>query len=121
MDSSGHIALGIVGAAVVLAAAFIGYREYDRARNVRELKEVIGAVGADFQAVNRRFDAQRRASAAERERRASTERRSRTLSASQRCIGGTVVEVNGSTYVQLVGASGKPVRCTGRMADSPLR
>lgn len=45
---------------------------------------------------------------------------SRTLSSSQMCVGGTVVDVSGSTYTQRI-QSGRPVACRGRLADQPLR
>lgn len=47
---------------------------------------------------------------------------SRTLSPSQRCFGGTVVDVvPGSSYVQHVDVRHRPVKCSGRLADEPLR
>lgn len=46
-------------------------------------------------------------------RRAEDLQRSR-LDVGQQCIGGTVVNVKGSSYVQLAGAAGRPVRCAGQ-------
>ncbi len=46
--------------------------------------------------------------------------RRRTLAFNQRCTGGVVIEVSGSTYTQL-GSVGHAVRCAGRLADRPLR
>lgn len=39
----------------------------------------------------------------------------RTLAADEQCIGGTVIRVNGSTYVQVSGADGRPEACAGRI------
>ena len=35
------------------------------------------------------------------------------LKGSERCIGGTVVQVSGSTYTQAIGPDGRPVACSG--------
>jgi hypothetical protein len=45
---------------------------------------------------------------------------SRRLSGNQRCVGGVVLVVDGSTYGQL-GTVGDPVRCNGQYADRPIR
>lgn len=42
------------------------------------------------------------------------------LAANQQCVGGAVVQVDGSTYTQ-VGSISAPVHCAGRRADRPLR
>jgi hypothetical protein len=44
----------------------------------------------------------------------------RQLASNQRCVGGAVVVVSGSSYSQL-GTVGDPVRCNGRYADRPIR
>jgi hypothetical protein len=44
----------------------------------------------------------------------------RQLASNQRCVGGVVVVVSGSSYSQL-GTVGDPVRCNGRYADRPIR
>lgn len=44
----------------------------------------------------------------------------RQLVGNQRCIGGVVVVVSGSSYGQL-GTVGDPVRCSGQLADRPIR
>lgn len=44
----------------------------------------------------------------------------RQLTGNQRCVGGVVVVVNGSSYTQL-GTVGDPVRCSGQLADRPIR
>jgi hypothetical protein len=45
---------------------------------------------------------------------------SQGLAANQRCYGGTVVQVNGTTYTQLM-AGGRPVVCSGHSAYQPIR
>jgi hypothetical protein len=42
------------------------------------------------------------------------------LAANQRCIAGSVVQVDGSTYTQL-GTIAVPVHCFGSYADRPIR
>jgi len=44
----------------------------------------------------------------------------RQLIGNQRCVGGVVVVVDGSSYSQL-GTVGNPVRCSGQLADRPIR
>ena len=44
----------------------------------------------------------------------------RVLATNQRCVGGVVITVEGSSYTQVVSPSG-PVHCWGRTADRPLR
>lgn len=51
---------------------------------------------------------------AEAERQRLLDLRRRALKVGERCIGGTVVEVNGSSYTQALGAQGRPVACSGR-------
>jgi hypothetical protein len=40
--------------------------------------------------------------------------RRRQLSADERCVGGTVIQVRGAVYTQLLGADGRPQPCSGR-------
>lgn len=44
----------------------------------------------------------------------------RSLAPNQRCIGGVVIEVEGSTYTQL-GSFSRPIHCADGYADQPLR
>ncbi len=44
----------------------------------------------------------------------------RQLSGNQRCVGGVVLAVVGSSYRQL-GRVGDPVRCSGNLADRAIR
>lgn len=117
MDDSSKVALGIMGAAVVLAVAFIGYREFDRQRNIAAVNEALAefskpdpfGLQVDHQQAQQQ-QAQVRAVDIQR----------RQLVGNQRCVGGVVVVVNGSSYTQL-GTVGDPVHCSGQLADRPIR
>lgn len=129
MDDAGKIALGLVGAALVLALSTISYREYERQRDIAEVNAMMQAVmqpitrtvripdpeTVRLEVQGRRIEDNRRA-IEEAERR----RRSFQLSGNQRCIGGVVIEVSGSSYTQL-GSVGQPVHCVGQLADRPIR
>lgn len=120
MDSSSKIAGAIIGAAVLLFVGFVGYREFDRQRDraegaalMQQLGDVAGQALAEGQASEaRRMDAQRR--------KTTVDLRRRELDQNQRCVGGVVVTVRGSSYGQL-GTVGDPVRCSGAYADRPIR
>ena len=47
-------------------------------------------------------------------RRRAEDLQRRRLTSGQQCIGGTVVKVSGSSYVQVTGADARPVRCSGQ-------
>lgn len=121
MDTGSKLSLGIVASAVLLLGGYVGYKEFDRARTVHELQ----AVADQFEAADSRvaFEVQRRQIEASGKKAAADRRYrvSHTLDDSQRCVGGTVIEVHGSRYVQLKGAGGRPVRCVGRMAAESIR
>lgn len=114
MDGSTKIAAGIVAAAVLLLVGFIGYREFERQRDIAEAQEMMqGLTSYAQQALEQgqrqsAYDARQRAEARQRD----LDRR--RLSALERCISGTVVRVEGASYTQAVGADGRPVACSGR-------
>lgn len=114
MDGAGKIAAGIVLAAVVLVVGFVGYLEHERNRDQEEAAQVIQQFNQQSAAIVQQYQhadavaSARQADASERARRA------RMLSPSERCIAGTVVSVNGSTYTQSTGVDGLPVACSGR-------
>lgn len=115
MDDSSKIALGIVGAAVAVFFCWVGYREFERQRDIDEAKAVLAQI-AEIPAQMQRESAA--AAEAQRRQRTAIQARdmiARTLAADERCIGGTVVRVNGSTYVQAAGSDGRPEVCEGRM------
>ena len=56
------------------------------------------------------------------QQRLSDEQRARfVLEYGQRCVGGTVINVSGSSYTQVLGLAGRPVACSAGMASEPLR
>lgn len=81
----------------------------------------------DGDAATRRYQAeqaiQQEQQAAQQEMRqeqAVYERSRYVLADDQRCVGGAVIQVDGNSYTQ-VGSITRPVHCTGRVADRPLR
>lgn len=80
---------------------------------------------AQAQADKREHDLEQQVVQAEVERRQRQEddqwlRERSLLQPNQRCVGGVVVQVQGSTYVQ-IGYPGHPAHCDGQYADQPLR
>jgi hypothetical protein len=109
----------IVVAALVLAFAYIGYREYEHARDIRDAKEIIETIGEQsrkalaplqmpYVSTDPRIAAERRAAP-------QVDRARRRLADNQRCVGGVVVTVSGAVYTQ----TGE--RCSGGYSDVPLR
>ncbi|WEN15614.1 hypothetical protein PY254_02760 [Rhodanobacter sp. AS-Z3] len=43
------------------------------------------------------------------------------LNANQKCAGGIVINRSGSSFTQAIGKTGEPIKCTGDMAEEPLR
>jgi hypothetical protein len=84
---------------------------------------VIG-VGAAVQEAQRQAVVDQRAQMQEyqqaQERARAADLARRTLGPEHRCADGVVVRVSGATFSQ-VGSFGRPVRCTGNLADRPLR
>lgn len=130
MDSASKIAFGMVGAALVLVAGYVGYNQYvfRQLSDLDAIKRALGASGLPAPGpppsrseyvverdVPPLFVPALPASVSQR----LTE--SHRLDDSQQCIGHTVVDVHGSAYVQRVGVDGKPIRCYGGMASAPLR
>ncbi|KZC37434.1 MULTISPECIES: hypothetical protein [Rhodanobacter] len=120
MSEGVKVAVGIVVAALLLAVVYVAYREFDRARDLRQAQEVMGQI--------LRVPAQMDVELAEADQKAAQRRREevavswnrRLLTGNQRCVGGVVVLVDGASYSQL-GTVGDPVRCSGRYADRPIR
>lgn len=124
MDSSWKIAVAIVLSALLVIVCLIGYREYDRQRDIDMAMSMLQGLGESSQQyVQQQADyrAAEAANSAERRRRVVAEDlRRRTLEGNQRCVGGVVVQVEGSTYTQL-GTISQPAYCAGGVADQPLR
>lgn len=120
MDGSAKIALGIIGAAVVLVVGYVLYHEFDRARDIRQAQEVMQGITNYAQQELEQEQRQAQQSAALRAAQQAAERARYQLADDMQCVGGYVVRVNGTTYTQL-GSIAAPVRCVGRVADRPLR
>ena len=112
MDAAGKIAAGVVLGALVIVAGFVGYREFSRQREAAELVRYerehplpkVTAADVWVDATPARRPASRPAP------RPSL----LPLRADERCLGGTVVRVSGSSYTQAIGPDGRPVGCSGR-------
>ena len=52
---------------------------------------------------------------------AEQRRQALQLAPDERCIGGTVVRVNGNSYTQVAGAGARPAACAGRQRLDPGR
>jgi hypothetical protein len=117
MEASTKIAFGVVAAAALLLVGYIAYSEFSRNRDMEQgaamFDQMVHGPGAVTQA-DVWVDAppKRPAPLVDSQR--------RLLAGDQRCVGGVVVVVAGSTYTQL-GTVGDPVRCSGRYADRPIR
>jgi hypothetical protein len=114
MDGAGKIALGVVAAAVLLLVGFIGYREFERQRDMAQAQELLQNLG-DY--AQQAIQNGQRQSAVDARQRAEARQRdldARRLSPDERCLAGTVVQINGASYTQVVGAGGRPVACQGR-------
>lgn len=123
MEPSTRIALVIVGAVI----GVIGYREWSRARDVREADEVLQGITtyaqqgmAQAQAESQRYLRQQAAQLRAQQQRQAYEDSRYVLADDQECVGGAVVQVQGNAYTQ-IGSISQPVHCVGRRADRPLR
>jgi hypothetical protein len=86
--------VSIVLGCCVLAGSYVGYREYEHRRDVAEATEVVRAFAEALPSVSParldpRVDAE-----------VLVASRPRRLAANQRCVGGLVVTVLGSSYTQ---------------------
>ncbi|UGB47225.1 hypothetical protein LQ772_08070 [Frateuria edaphi] len=114
MDGAGKIALGIVAAALLLVVGFVSYREFERRRDIAEAQELIQSLtGYAQQALQ---EGQRQSALDARQRAEARQRAldARRLAASERCVGGTVIRVEGASYTQALGPDGRPVACSGQ-------
>jgi hypothetical protein len=114
MDSSNSVVLGLVLAALVLVVGYVGYREFDRQRNIREATEFVGQLAA----MPGQMAAQARHDEA---RRHAIDLRRRLLAPNQRCVGGVVIVQHRDGGFSDLGYVGHLVTCAGRYADRPLR
>lgn len=114
MDGAGKIAAGIVMAAVIAVAGFVGYSEFQRRRDIAEATEALHQLSQQGQAMAQQFQQQAVADTRRQAEMRERARLARMLAPSERCVAGTVVQVNGSTYTQATGPDGRPVACSGR-------
>lgn len=127
MDDSSKLGLAVVAAAAILVGGYVAYNEYARARDVDQAQQVLDQLRQSGQHVVDQYqqsvqqvqtarwqetiyDWERRQDALER----------RHLAPNQRCVGGSVVQVQGNVYTQL-GTIAQPIHCDGVYADQPLR
>jgi hypothetical protein len=131
MDDSSKIALGIFAAAALLLVGFIGYREFERQRDIDEAQQVLQTIAetgkqavvqyqAGVQQVQAQTSEQQQLQWVKQERLREYDQSRRSLASNQRCVGGVVIEVRGSTYTQL-GSLSQPIHCVDGYADQPLR
>jgi preprotein translocase subunit SecF len=131
MDDSSKIAVGIVAAAALLLVGFIGYREFERQRDIDEAQQVLQTIAQTGQQVTAQYQAglqqvtaqtreQEQLQWVRQERLREYEFSRRALASDQRCVGGVVIQVTGSTYTQL-GSISSPIHCSDGYADQPLR
>lgn len=120
MDGAGKIAAAVLASAVLVVVSAIAYREFARQRDIRDAQAMLRGMGAASTHVAQEVHAQRVVHDKQMQRAYADGLRRQALSENQRCVGGVVVEVNGSTYTQL-GTIEQPVHCSGAYADRPLR
>lgn len=113
MDGAGKIAAGIVLAAVVAVAGYVGYNEFSRRLDIREAREFVQQLGEQGRQTAQQFQLQVQRNSRNTAEMQERARLARRLSLSERCIGGTVIQVNGSTYTQAIEPDGRPVACSG--------
>lgn len=114
MDGAGKIAVGMVLAAVIAVAGFVGYSEFQRHRDIAEATEALHQLSEQGQAMAQQFQQQAAVDTRWQAELRERARLARMLAPSERCVGGTVVQVNGSMYTQATGPDGRPIACSGR-------
>lgn len=117
MDGANRIAIGIVAAAALLLFGFIGYREFERQRDIAEAQALMqGLAGYAQQVVDesRQAQARHQQDARERAEQAQRDLQARQLARNERCVSGTVVRITGTSYTQPTGTDGRPMACSGR-------
>lgn len=111
-----------------IAAAVVGsilgiwswnmYAEY-RARV--QLQAYSDSLQRDVSVASANYAAASAAHQREQQRQADAQRSRFVLQYGQRCVGGTVINVSGSSYTQILGSAGRPVACSAGIASEPLR
>lgn len=117
MTDGTKIAIGLVVASLVLAATYVGYREYDRGRSISELREVIG--GAHLQTAQARAvpdpeQVRLEAAAAPPPDNSLGHRRLDLLKADEQCFNGQVVRQSRLGLLHETKPDGTPAACRDR-------
>lgn len=120
MDGSSKVAAAILGAAFFAVVGFVGYHEFDRHRDAEAAAAALAELDASSARLVSQMGAQQVAGVAQRRAESSYDLARRALSGNQRCVGGVVVQVDGTVYTQ-VGTISDPVHCLGGYADRALR
>jgi hypothetical protein len=123
-----RIFLSVLAALVVFGLLIVGWRALERERDIEDAQAAMQQIADQLSVATRQVQqetaAQRRAvelSQQAESLRSMRERDRALLADDQRCIGGTVIAVKGSTYTQALGAGRMPIPCAGRLANQPLR
>jgi len=120
MDESTKIALGIVGAAFVLLFGYVAYSEFQRARDIDQVRQAFAGIAQVGQQAVQQSQADAYAQQQRLAAQWTEDARRRLLASDQRCVGGEVFQVHGSSFTQ-IGTMAYPVHCSGNMADRPIR
>ncbi|HEX7813583.1 hypothetical protein [Dyella sp.] len=103
---------------VVWRLAVIYYAQYSAEQAIRQMSE-------QQQLAAQHLVDQQHAATVERENERQQEQAktlaARTLAQNQRCVGGTVITVNGNAYTQNLSMDGHPIHCSGSLASQALR
>lgn len=95
---------GLVAVATVVQQRIAAQAQAEAIRQVL-------SIASDPDPMGLRRESARRA--AEAQRQAALDLQRRRLAPSERCVAGTVIQVQGSVYTQLLGADGRPEQCSG--------
>ena len=94
---------------------------YAEHRARMQLQAQIDSLQQDAAVASAQYAAATAAQQREQQRQADAQRARFVLEYGQRCVGGTVINVSGSSYTQVLGSAGRPVACSAGMASEPLR
>jgi Flp pilus assembly protein TadB len=117
----------VLAALLIFGAVVVGWRAWERHRDIEDARAIMSNITDTVSQAVQQSQVQSADILEQRRRVAEFQLRQsyendlkRVLSPNQRCVGGIVVEVNGSTYTQ-VGSISRPVHCVDGMADRAIR